>query len=400
MKFFSTRISPVIITAGKILIVITVLVALFSFIVAELSRVRISEFARRKPLPVSFSIMSFLLRMVVLLLMFATIPLTFYASQVAHSNYVAAQKASEYPHLYTANFGGIVDEARDWNPYVEEFSKLITRLESEHKIYYAKLHPQITAFVNEVKVDSVVVYNEDAFNLFLAGQTTDSREVPAQALSEERIDSLELDTGDVRVFLPEESQAVIGVRGTGLFQVAENPVIIVAPQISRVYNGELLMSDATIGAVIFTDSDQLLTSTSQIGLNLTFDRIRDKNAIFASDQRLAYQVSVFTLATLLVSFLVSTLIYALIYANRRKRALFPRYLNGISWVTLCRVPLLTDFFGLAIALTLSLVIAHLLSVNQPTLLIAAALLFALISVLIYRQTLRKAMLALVTRKGD
>lgn len=400
LSFFSGRILPVLVTAGKILIIITILITVFSLLVAVFSRVKISEFAQRKPLPVSFSIVSFLLRMSVMLLVFATVPLTFYASQVAHSNYIAAEKASAYSDLYTANFGGIVDENRDWNPYVEDFAKLVTRLEDEHKIYYAQLYPQEPNSINGISVDSVVVYNEDAFNLFLARHTADLREVPAQALSAQTLSSIGLGTGDMRVFLPQESQVVIGVHGSGLFQVAENPVIIVVSQVSRVYNGNLLMSYATTGAVIFADSDDLLKSTSQIGLNLTFDSISEKNAIYASDQRLAYQVSVFTLATLILSFLASTLISALIYANRRKRALFPHYLNGASWVALCRVPLLTDFFGLVLALTLSLVIEHALGVNRPMLLAVAAIVFALISVFVYQQTLRKAMLALATRKGD
>ncbi|MCD4549513.1 hypothetical protein [Schaalia sp. lx-260] len=400
ISFFSGRILPVLVTAGIILIVIAALIAVFSLIVAVLSRVKISEFAQRKPLPLSFSIVSFLLRMAVLLLVFTTIPLTFYAAQVAQSNYVAAQKASEYSDLYTANFGGIVDENRDWNAHVEDFAKLVTQLENEHKIFYAKLYPEESNAISGIGVDSVVVYNEDAFNLFYADQTADLREVPASSLSAQTLSSLGLSAGDLRVFLPEESQAVIGVRGTGLFQVAENPVIIVLPQVSKVHNGDLLMSHATTGAVIFTDSDNLLKSTSQIGLNLTFDNIRDKNAVYASDQRLAYQVSLFTLGTLIVSFLASIFISALIYANRRRRALFPRYLNGASWTILFRVPLVTDFLGLVLALTLSLVIAYALSVNQPAFLIATVIVFALISFFIYRRTIRKAMLSLAIRKVD
>lgn len=400
MSFFSDRILPVIITAGKILIIIAILITVFSLVVAVLSKVKISEFAQRKPLPVSFSIVSFLLRMAVLLLVFATVPLTFYAAQVAQSNYVAAQKASEYSNLYTANFGGIVDENRDWNPHVEDFGKLVARLEDEHKIFYAKLYPKKSDAISGIDVDSVVVYNEDAFKLFFAGQTASLREVPTQSLSAQTLSSLGLETGNIRVFLPEESQAVIGVRGTGLFQLAENPVIITVPQVSSVYNGDFLMSDATIGAVIFTDPDDLLKSTSQIGLNLTFDNIRDKNAIYASDQRLAYQVSIFTLTTLMVSFLASTLVSALIYANRRGRSLFPHYLNGDSWAMLSRIPLLTDSLGLVFAFTLSLLVANALAIHHSLLLLLVAALFTFVSLLIYRQTLRKAMLALVARKGD
>lgn len=400
MSFFSGRILPVLVTAGKILIIIVILITVFSLVVAVLSKVKISEFAQRKPLPVSFSIVSFLLRMTVLLLVFATVPLTFHATQVAQSNYVAAQKASEYSNLHTANFGGIVDENRDWNPYVEDFGKLVARLEDEHNIFYAKLYPQKSDAISGIDVDSVVVYNEDAFKLFFAGQTASLREVPTQSLSAQTLSSLGLETGNIRVFLPEESQAVIGVRGTGLFQVAENPVIITVPQVSSVYNGDLLMSDATIGAVIFTDSDDLLKSTSQIGLNLTFDNIRDKNAIYASDQRLAYQVSIFTLTTLMVSFLASTLVSALIYANRRGRSLFPHYLNGGSWAMLSRIPLLIDSLGLVFAFTLSLLVANALAIHHSVLLLLVTALFTFVSLLIYRRTLRKAMLALVARKGD
>lgn len=400
MTLFAGRVLPVLETAGKILITITALITVFSFIVAVLSRVKISEFAQRKPLPLSFSIVSFLLRMAVLLLVFTTIPLTFYAAQVAQSNYVAAQKASEYSDLYTANFGGIVDENRDWNAHVEDFAKLVTRLENEHKIFYAKLYPEESNAISGIGVDSVVMYNEEAFNLFYADQTADLREVPASSLSAQTLSSLGLATGDLRVFLPEESQAVIGVRGSGLFQVAQNPVIIVVPQVSRVHNSDRLMSHATTGAVIFADSDDLLKSTSQIGLNLTFDNIRDKNSVYASDQRLAYQVSVFTLGTLIVSFLTSTFISALVYINRRGRAKFPLYLNGTRWAALFRVPLATDTLGLILALTLSLVISATLSINQPAFLIAAGIVFILVSFFIYRRTVRKTMLSLAIRKVD
>ncbi|MDO4665529.1 MAG: hypothetical protein Q4A71_04925 [Actinomycetaceae bacterium] len=397
---FGGRIWPVLVTTGKILVVVTALIAVFSCTIALLSRVKICEFAQRKPLPFSFTVVNFVLRIAVLLLGFSAIPITLYASEVAQSNYVAAEKASRYSNLYTANFGGIVDESRDWNPYVKDFSKLVTRLENEHKIYYAKLYPQKSDSISGINLDSVGVYNEDAFKLFFASQADDLREVPAHSISKKTLSSIGLDTEDIHVFLPEESQAVIGVRGTGLFQVAENPVIIVVPQVSRVYNGDLLMSDASIGAVMFTDTDNLINQTSKIGLNLTFDSICDKNAVYATDQRLAYYVSVFTLGTLLVSFWGSTLISALIYANRRGRALFPHYLNGMSWVALCRLPLLTDMLGLIAALTLSLVIANVLNVDHLIVLVVTSIIFTLISGSIYQQTLRKALISLATRKGD
>ncbi len=392
-------------------------IGIFSIFASILTKLSIKEYVKRVKIPFWFSIITNSLRGLVIILIFATLSFTYFSAHNAKINMVAAHKVAELPSLYSVNFGGIVDESRDWDPQVTKFNDFIAKLNQTNSVYYANLIPVDEQLDNIDKVKSVVVYNSATFNLlnsvansqnataitstgiekFIELTSTEAKPILEIAGIEENY------LAKARVFLPIDYNLIdpiIAVWSTGLFQVAPTPAIVVVEQIDKAFSADKIMTDASRGAVLFKENKDILSSTSALGLNLTVDSVQDKNALYAADQRLAYNTARFSMFMLLCAFGVSTYIAALLYANSKKRALFPHYTNGESFWKLLKLPLTLDAFWLLSALFVSHLITRLMFADPLLIRIFITGVLLTVSYLIYKYFLRRSMRAIVARRDD
>ncbi len=171
----------------------------------------------------------------------------------------------------------------------------------------------------------------------------------------------------LKFFTCKNGASTIAIANQGIFTLANKPLVVLVPSIESAFTSETVTSIATLGAIVFRDSQEVISQASSIGLNLTSDSTADSIAVYAQDQQLGYYVSLASIVTLIFAAGFTMFISAQLYAASRLRSLFPLYITGKSIGSLIRLRIILDFVFISFGTGCSAVIASTLGLETSVL---------------------------------
>ncbi len=380
---------PILILFGCTFIALALAVTIISYLTFP----RLRDWTQRRSLVSGFSWVGTTLCALSLLFTLAAFPVLCRTYLVAQENQEAARQASYLPSLHSMSFGGIVDEARDYEPHIVPFADLVSQLEKTEDVFlFRHLSPSYESReeITEKGYKSVVILTPNSLESlkkipqgcsFHEITDTDKKQqtallvMNAVSLIEPQLIS------ELHFFNCHNDAPTISVQSQGIFFLADQPLVVEVPSIARAFSPEQITSMTTLGAIVFRDPLEVIQKASAIGFNLTSDSTADSIAVYAQDQQLGYYVSLSSLILLLLASGLSLFVSAQIQATSRLRSLFPLYLNGTRIGHLLRFRIAFDILvigcGVGIAVLLSspliLNVSPLFSLAFGTLLLVAAI---------------------------
>lgn len=357
-------------------------------IISYMTFPRLSDWVERRSLVAAFSWVGAAVCAVAIVFSLAALPIVYRAFLIAGDNREAARQASYLPEYHSVSFGGIVEEQRDYDPFVVPFAKLTSQLERKNQVFlFSKQNvpPEEADTLLKSGYESIVIVTPNSlaalekipngcrFSEITGGaQRGVAHDVTADATL---IDSQVM--SKLKFFTCKNDASTIAIAGQGIFALANKPLVVLVPDIKSAFTPDTVTSMATLGAIVFRDSQAVITQASSIGLNLTSDSTADSIAVYAQDQQLGYYVSLASIATLIFAAGFSMFISAQLYAASRLRSLFPLYVGGKSIGALVRLRLVLDFVFISVGTGVSIVTASILGLETPLLYICicSAILF-------------------------
>ncbi|WP_216409194.1 hypothetical protein [Arcanobacterium phocae] len=372
---------------------------------------RLRDWVERRSLVATFSWVGATMSAISIVLALASLPIVYRAYLVSGENQEAARQASHLPEYYSASFGGIVDEQRDYDPFIIPFAQLTSELEAKNHVSLFRrqyVSPEDVGKLSASSYESIVIVTPsslDELEKIPAGchfseiadtaQARQARDLATDVTLIERQAKPQL-----RFFTCQNNGSTIAVANQGIFSLAPNPLVILVPNLKTAFPAETIMSLATLGSVVFHDPQELISRASSLGLNLTSDSTADSITVYAQDQQLGYYVSLISIGALLFTAAFSMFVSAQLYAAARLRSFFPRYIGGTSVRQLVHFRILLDMAFIGLGIGIALIIAFAMSLNMPILFLAAcgAILLAIDIVLRYQIT-RIALASVCQRKN-
>lgn len=338
-----TAAAALVLPALGLLLTTYLAVAGFGLLISALTWPTTAHLAHRLPASTRFSWPSAVLLYLAVVTLVACVPFIQLTLDRARDNEATAVAAAKLPTYYSMNFGLVLDHQRDYDSKVPDMARIILDMERDDQVAY--LEYLETPHLAGSEFAHVALYNQRYFQDLSASQPDGSfQEIPAASVPDEVREAI---TGEfappgsgteiaeaIRFFTPTGEGRAIAIRGSGIFESRPDTLIAVVPRIGDFASPEALVSSATRGAVLYRDPQRVAREASRIGVNLTFDNVSDTIRLFANDQRLGFQVTVFSTISLGVAFSVLVVTSSAIHALRKSRALLPRYLQGVSWWSL------------------------------------------------------------------
>lgn len=370
----------------------------------------IADWVNRRPLVSGFYRLSLIAGALAMIFSLSVVPVVYRSLLISHENRTAAEQAKQLPEYYALSFGGIVDESRDYDPFVQPFYDLVKTLDQVNQV--ALFHKSSVGmdpdYLLSAGYGTLLVLNPKAFNdLKQIAGGCELEKQSAQSIGDLFDEEFFNDT----FILPEVKPAVqyytcqpgtqaIAVEYQGIFSASKDSLILVVPNLYEALSSDTLMAWATTGAVLFSDPQTVVEPASHFGLNLTVDSTADAISIYAEDQNLGYFVNLFSFAALLLTMLLSAYTSASIYATAKIRHTFPLYLSGISIFNLICAPLLFDLIVIILGTFAATALGFALDIKPPILLIAAVGLGMILAVITIRyRVMCRALVHVCQRKN-
>lgn len=386
-------------------------VAIAVTFISYLTFPRLRDWVERRSLVAAFSWVGATMCAVSIVFTLMSFPVVYRAYLVFDENQEAARQAAHLPDFYSMSFGGIVDEQRDYDPFIVPFAHLVAELEANEGVsLFDKRHmpPEKVGIVSASGYESIVIVTPHSLNELRAipagcniGEITDSTQVrQARELAEHATLIEPKVLPQLHFFSCHNNGSTIAVTNQGIFSLAPKPLVIVVPNIKSAFSAEIITSMATRGAIVFHDPREVISRASLLGLNLTSDSTADSIAVYAQDQQLGYYVSLISMGILIFAAVFSMFVSAQLYAASRLRSLFPRYIAGTSVSRLVRLRTMMDmaFIGLGIVAASIIAFTMGLSVSILFMIVCGMLLFTVDIALRYQVT-RLALVRACQRKS-
>lgn len=338
-----TAAAALVLPALGLLLTTYLAVAGFGLLISALTWPTTAHLAHRLPASTRFSWPSAALLYLAVVTLVACVPFIQLTLDRARDNEATAVAAAKLPTYYSMNFGLVVDHQRDYDSKVPDMARIILDMERDGQVAYLEYlnMPHLTGS----EFAHVALYNQRYFQDLSASQPDGSfQEIPAESVPDEVREAI---TGEfappgtgkeiaaaIRFFTPTGEGKAIAIHSSGIFESRPDTLVAVVPRIGDFASPDALVSSATRGAVLYRDPQRVAREASRIGVNLTLDNVSDTIRLFANDQRLGFQVTVFSTVSLGVAFSVLVVTSSAIHALRKSRALLPRYLQGVSWWSL------------------------------------------------------------------
>ncbi|CRH91727.1 Uncharacterized protein conserved in bacteria [Chlamydia trachomatis] len=380
-------------------------------VISYLTFPRLRDWVERRSLVAAFSWVGSMMCAVAIMFALMSLPVVYRAYLVSSENQEAARQASHLPELYSVSFGGIVEEQRDYDPFIIPFAQLASELEAHnHVSLFSKqnVSPEDVGELSASGYESIVIVTPnslDKLGKIPAGchfsEITDSGQVKqARALAAD-VTLIEPQViSQLHFFTCQNAGATIAVANQGIFSLAPKPLVILVPNLKSAFPAETITSLATLGSVVFNDPQEVMSRASSLGLNLTSDSTADSIAVYAQDQQLGYYVSLISIGVLIFAAAFSMFVSAQLYAASRLRSLFPRYIGGTKVSQLVRFRVIVDMAFIGLGLVVASIIAFAMGLNVPVLfmIVCGAILFA-IDIVLRHQVTRIALARVCQRKS-
>ncbi|MCI7551378.1 MAG: hypothetical protein PUK40_07840 [Actinomycetaceae bacterium] len=378
-------------------------------IVSMLTFPRVADWVGRRPLVAAFSGVSTLICTMALVLSIVVLPVVYHSYMTFLDNREAADQALQLPPYYSVSFGGIVDEARDYDPFVRPFADLVSSLDSSNRVgLFFSTDTESSDVLQHEGFQNLVIVNPLAMEgLSEINGGCKFREIEQQAIGQnvaEETASLGMlnqnALSQLRFYVCSEGSRVIAIRYQGIFALAPNSLIVLIPSIDGIVDADTVTSWATVGAVLFTDPESVVGPACEIGLNFTTDRTIDTVSAYAEDQQLGYMVSLASLGCLVVAAIISIFVNASVYAASRADRMFLRYVAGYSVSRLVAPRAALDVVFAAASVIATSIIAALLGISMPTLPMCAVVLGIVVASVGIRALVMKRHLVAVSQRKD
>lgn len=380
-------------------------------VISYLTFPRIRDWVERRSLVSAFSWVGAAMCAVAIVFCLVALPVVYRAYVISRENQEAARQASYLPEYHAVSFGGIVDEQRDYDPFVRSFAELVSELENDgHVSLYRNntVSPESVDEFNAVGYDSLVVVTPNSVARLVdipggcrLSEITDPsgmRRISDLSVSVAMIESQVV--SQLRFFTCEHGDATVAIANQGIFSLARNPLVVLVPSVSSAFAPEIITSMTTVGAIVFDDPEEVVSRASALGLNLTSDSTADTIAVYAQDQQLGYYVSIITIGVLVFAAGFAIFVSAHLYAASRLRALFPLYISGTPISRLVRFRIGLDSLFIIMGVALASVIAIALEMPASILLtgVCSVILLA-VDVVVRHQVTRGALIRVCQRKS-
>lgn len=367
----------------------------------------VKQFAARAPMAQRFAWVVAAVQWAVMFVVLAGIPFAQLTLARTTDTERAATLAAGLPALHTANFGGIVDEAQDYEAKVPAFHRLAAELEERGQAAYAEYVPldqdadadlRHIAIVNQQFMDLLTpLVPVDAF------EPVPSDSVPA-TLREDILAAVGTEDAsavdDATFLAPTRTSDFIAVDELGLFSSLPDSLVVVLPEAAAALSADTITNAATRGALLFLDDIAVVNGASEIGVTLTTSNASEQIRLYAADQRLGLQVTIGSLVGLALTAAVLTYMASAIDAVRRERILFPRYLQGASWRSMIGGHALLDVLVILLGAAAGAILALVMEVSASVVIIGlAALALSALSLVTRRHCFHAAFRSIIQRKG-
>lgn len=382
-------------------------------LVSFLTFPRISDWALRRPLVAGFSGVGAVMCALAMVFALSVVSIAYRSLLIAEENTKAAEQASQIPEYHSVSFGGIVDESRDYDPFVEPFANLVSKMDRSRAVaLFRQLDVDAGegAALYEAGYRSLVVLNPKAFadlqkirgGCQFIEQSKDGRD---NLLTDEVVHfailSSEVKEKLAYYICAGETQTV-AVQHQGIFSLSTKPLIVVVPSINEALDADTITGWSTNGAIVFSDPEAVTAPATEFGLNLTTDSTADTISVYAEDQYLGYLVSLVSLVTLLLAMVLTVITSASIYAASKIHKTFPLYLSGNSVENLVRKRVILDFIFIALGVGAAALLAYSFGILGTGLLIGLASIgmgIAIAVVLIRQAVMRRSLVHICQRRS-
>lgn len=395
-----------VIPAAALLLLSYLAVTIFGLLISVLTWPTTANFAHRIPASTKFSWVSSSFLYATTIILVACVPFVQLTLERTSDNEKAAHTAAKLPTYYSINFGLVLNHERDYDSKVPGMAAITSAMERDGQVAY--LRYEETPELKDSGFTHIAFFNEQYFQDLTATQPQDSfQEIPAESVPPEaqkavvkQISQSGKDTLKfLRFFTPAGDGRVVAIRGAGIFESHPKTLIVVIPRVTDVLQPEYIVSFATAGSILYRDRDRIMSEASKVGVNLTLDNASDTIRLYANDQRLGFQVTVFSTIALGLAFAVLVVVSGAICALRNARRLLPRYLQGATWPSLLRGRIAMDAAVILAACGLSTAICIGLEFYGPlipTLLLGVVLITG--SILSRRIQTRSVLIDMIQRK--
>lgn len=354
-------------------------------IISYMTFPRLSDWVERRSLVAAFSWVGATVCAAAIVFSLAALPIVYRAFLIASDDREAARQASYLPEYHYLSFGGIVEEQRDYDPFVAPFAKLTSQLENKNQVFLFKKQN-----ITPEKADTLLNSGYESIVIVTPNSLAALEKIPNGCRFNEITDSTQIQIAHdfttlinpqiipkLKFFTCKNGASTIAIAGQGIFTLANKPLVVLVPSIESAFTSDIITSIATLGAIVFHDSQEVISQASSIGLNLTSDSTADSIAVYAQDQQLGYYVSLASIVTLIFAAGFTMFISAQLYAASRLRSLFPLYIAGKSISSLIRLRIVLDFVFISFGTGCSAVIASALGLETSVLYICicSAILF-------------------------